>query len=215
MADRADRPGHIVEISDALGRDVDKAKEGKLKKALPIEAFMSQGALDELATRQKAKDTPVRADSLRAISPAEAQRRRTFGGEGLPDLPQVRRVIPAPFQRPSATIAERHGKTWRTLFARQIVAGDTVPDVGVVSVVKSEVVHQPRGVVLGYELRQPHQYAEKRWYDMGSPILGDEHNAQLDEEVAVGLAVVVFGAEQVKAFREDDEVQVFRNHEEQ
>lgn len=212
----ADKPGHIVEISDALGRDVDKAREGKLKKALPIEAFMSQGALDELAARQRPKTEPVRADQLQAISPVEAARRRTFSGESLPEgIPQVRRVIPAPFRRPSATIGSNHGKTWRTLTADKIRTGDIVPDLGEVSVVREEVVRRPKGEVLGFELRS-RGGAGRLWHKGGQAVLGEARNAELDEPVAVGVAILVFGAQdQVKAFREYDEVQVFRKHEDE
>ena len=207
----ADKPGHIIEISDALGRDVDKAKAGKLKQDLPIEAFMTDAALSELAARNKPAEA-VHAENLTAISPAEARRRQTFNGETLPDTPQVRRVIPAPFKRPSMT-AGSHGKTWRHIRADKIRPDDIIPDIGLVTAVKEETVYSTRGEILGVEKLENGDFQlPTDWTQLGGKVIdfGD-----LSEKVAVGLAVVVIGVEgQVKAFRESDEVQVFRKHDE-
>lgn len=210
MADRADRPGHIIEISDALGRDVDKAKEGKLKKELPIEAFMTDAALSELAARSKT-DEPVHAENLTAISTAEARKRQTFGGDTIPDHPQVRRVIPAPFQRPSIT-AGSHGKSWRYLKATQVEKDDIIPDIGLVTDVREETVYRTRAEVLGLTKEYLSGLPPMNTILAGKQV---DPVVSMDEKIAVGLAVVVFGAgDQVRAFREDDDVRVFRKHEE-
>lgn len=206
MADRADRPGHVVEISDALGRDVDRAKAGTLKKALPVEAFMTDKALAELEQRNRPE--VVHAENLTAISPAEARRRRTFGGETLPDMPQVRRVVPAPFRRPSIT-AGGHGKSYRFIRADKIREGDIIPDIGLVREVRTETVYRSRGEVIGVwdtddGLPTLPTTLDGKQFDFGS----------LDEKVAVGIALLVIGVEgQLKAFREGDDVNVFRKHE--
>jgi hypothetical protein len=127
----ADKPGHILEIPDSLGRDVDRAKEGKIAPP-PMEAFMSDAALEQVEAQSTAAAAPVHAESLQPITQAEAGRRTTFGGETLPGLPSTRRVIPAPFRRPSINISH-HGRTWQPCRAEEIVPGDTVPGVGVVA----------------------------------------------------------------------------------
>lgn len=123
----SDKPAHILEIPESLGRDVDKAREGKLKNALPVEAFLSEGALAEAERNTQA--LPVHQEDLIPISPAEAASRTTFNGEGMPGLPKLRRVIPAPFSRDRVDLT-RHGRTWQTCRADEVAAGDMVVDVG-------------------------------------------------------------------------------------
>lgn len=125
----SDRPAHIIEIPDSLGRDVDKAREGKLKGTLPVEAFMSEEAVAQVAEQTAVASAPVHAEDMRAISPAEAASRSTFNGETLPGHPVPRRVIPAPFQRPRIAI-DHHGRDWTTCRAEKIEEGDMVVDVG-------------------------------------------------------------------------------------
>jgi hypothetical protein len=125
----SDKPAHIIEIPDSLGRDVDKAREGKLKGTLPIEAFMSEGAIEQVTAQTAAASAPVHAEDLRAISPAEAATRSTFNGETLPGHPVPRRVIPAPFQRPRIAI-DHHGRGWVTCAVEKIAEGDMVVDIG-------------------------------------------------------------------------------------
>lgn len=130
----ADKPAHIIEISDALGRDVDKAKAGKLKHELPVEAFMSEEAISQVAQQSAAAAAPVHAEDLRMITRAEAARRSTFNGETLPGHPVPRRVIPEPFQRPFANLVSvegpTHGRDWTTCQVELVTEGDMVVDVG-------------------------------------------------------------------------------------
>jgi hypothetical protein len=128
-----DKPAHILEISDALGRDVDRARAGTLKRALPVEAFMSDASLNE-AERSMAA-LPVHQGDLVPISPAEAASRTTFDGESLPSLPKLRRVIPEPFRRERVSL-DRHGRAWQNCRADLVAKGDVVPGVG--RVVKTE-----------------------------------------------------------------------------
>lgn len=125
----SDKPAHVLEISDSLGRDVDKARAGKLKGALPVEAFLSDAALDQQAAATRAAMAPVHAADLVPITKAEAQRRVTFDGETLPRVPATRRVIPEPFQRPRFDL-DRHGRAWTTCPVEAIEAGDMVVDLG-------------------------------------------------------------------------------------
>jgi hypothetical protein len=139
-----DKPGHIIEISDALGRDVDKAKAGTLKAELPVEAFMTEGALEQVTAASAADLVP--AESLVPISREEALRRETFDGQTLPtSLPTMRRVRPAPFRRERISI-EHHGRSWQRCPADVVTAGDTVPGVGLVTA--TELVTR-RGTVSG------------------------------------------------------------------
>jgi len=140
----AEKPAHILEIPDSLGRDVDAYREGRLKEAPPAEAFMPDAVLDQVE-RNTAKAAPVHAGDLKPISSAEAARRRTFNGETLPSMPVTRRVIPEPFRKPRISI-EHHGRSWQPCQAGRVEPGDTVPDVGLVTAVRTEVV---RGTVAG------------------------------------------------------------------
>lgn len=130
----SDKPAHIIDIPDSLGRDVDKAREGRLRGTLPVEAFMSEQAIAEVAEQTAAASAPVHAEDLRAISPAEAAARSTFNGETLPGHPVPRRVLPAPFQRPRVSLVSvdgpTHGRAWVSCRAEQIEEGDVVVDVG-------------------------------------------------------------------------------------
>lgn len=125
----SDRPAHIIEIPDSLGRDVDKARAGKLKGTLPVEAFMSEDSIAQAEQQTAAASAPVHAEDLRPISRAEAATRSTFNGETLPSHPVPRRVLPAPFQRPRIAI-EHHGRSWTTCPAEKITEGDMVVDIG-------------------------------------------------------------------------------------
>ena len=129
-----DRPAHILEIPDSLGRDVDKAREGKLKGTLPVEAFLSDAALGQQEAATRAAMAPVHAEDLRPITKAEAARRTTFDGEHLPKVPATRRVIPEPFQRPRVSLVSvegpTHGRAWTSCAADKIAEGDMVVDIG-------------------------------------------------------------------------------------
>ena len=94
----------MLSIPDSLGRDLDKAAAGKIP-APPIEAFMSDAALEQVARNTAASGAPVHAEDLRPISAAEAAARTTFDGERLPSLPATRRVIPPPFRRDRSPVA--------------------------------------------------------------------------------------------------------------
>jgi hypothetical protein len=130
----SDKPAHVIEIPDSLGRDVDKARAGKLKGTLPVEAFMSEESVAQVAEQSAAASAPVHAGDLRAISPAEAARRSTFNGETLPGHPVPRRVIPEPFQRPRVSLVSvdgpTHGRAWVSCPAEKITEGDMVVDIG-------------------------------------------------------------------------------------
>lgn len=202
----ADKPGHMIEIPDSLGRDVDKVREGKLKGTIPVEAFMSDAALAQVEKQTREAAAPVHAESLQPISHAEALRKRTFNGETLPDFPQTRRVIPPPFQRPRIN-AGRHGKTWQYCSASEVQPGDLVPGVGTVETVDEQVVYATREDILG-------DLALSTIVD-GAEVTVTREQAQvmgiLDEQVAVGTAVVLTGqGGNVKALRPGDQVQVFR-----
>jgi hypothetical protein len=122
-----DRPAHILEIPDSLGRDVDAYREGRTTHAPPIEAFMSEESLEAVAAATQ--NAAVHQENMVPITAAEAARRTTFDGEHLPRVPSTRRVIPAPFRRESFNL-DRHGRSWQPTRADAVVAGDVVPGVG-------------------------------------------------------------------------------------
>jgi hypothetical protein len=147
----ADRPQHILEIPESLGRDVDRYREGR-GEAPPMEAFMSDATLEAAEQATAAAAAPVHAEQLVPISAAEAARRTTFDGETLPRLPRPARVIPAPFRRDRISI-DRHGRAWATVPARLVAAGDVVPGIGRVTenraVTRYETVAGVPGVATG------------------------------------------------------------------
>ena len=120
----ADRPGHILEIPESLGRDVDRYREGR-GAAPPVEAFMSDAALEQAGRQTAAAAEPVHAEDLVPITKAEAASRVTFDGEHLPRVPATRRVIPAPFRRPRFDL-DRHGRSWASCRADAVEEGDMV-----------------------------------------------------------------------------------------
>lgn len=141
MADKDDRPGGVLEISPAVARDMEKAKEGKIP-APPIEAFMSDDMVNQIEDASAAKAQPVHAETLRPITRGEAQRRTTFDGTTLPSMPAPRRVVPPPFRRPSVS-GGTHGKTWQNVRADQVGPGDILPDVGLVTSVGEDTEYWP------------------------------------------------------------------------
>lgn len=138
----SDKPGHILEIPDSLGRDVDRFRAGD-GPAPPVEAFMSEAALEEVARNTDAAAT-VREQDLVPITKAEAARRVTFDGESLPRVPSARRVLPAPFRRERVDLT-RHGRAWTTCRADQVTPGDVVPDVGRIESAETVRRFEPAG----------------------------------------------------------------------
>lgn len=124
----------MITIPDSLGRDVDKAKAGKLKGPLAVEEFMTPGALEQVAAQTSR--AAVHAEDLRPISKAEAAARTTQHGDTLPSMPATRRVIPAPFKRPRIDM-DRHGRTWQRVLPDRVEPGDMVPGVGRVASVET------------------------------------------------------------------------------
>jgi hypothetical protein len=120
----SEKPAHIIEIPESLGRDVDRFRAGK-GPAPDVEAFMSPAALEQVERQTRAASAPVHAEDLVPITKAEAARRTTFDGERLPKMPASRRVIPAPFQRPRFDL-DRHGRDWTTCPAEDVKEGDMV-----------------------------------------------------------------------------------------
>jgi hypothetical protein len=126
-----DKPAHILEIPDSLGRDVDRFREGS-GPAPPMEAFMSDASLEQARTATAAQVAPVHQQDLVPITAAEATARTTFNGTSLPKHPVPRRVIPAPFRRDRIAISH-HGRAWTTCLAREVAPGDVVPEVGLIT----------------------------------------------------------------------------------
>jgi len=166
----ADRPQHILEIPDSLGRDVDRHRAGD-GPAPPMEAFLSDGALEAASQATAAATAPVREQDLVPISKAEAARRTTFGGEHLPDLPRTRRVLPVPFRR-DRIAAGRHGRAWVTCAAGQLEPGDIVPGVGrLVSAVRQTGYAEAPGVVTGMCIYIKGAGGIERVLDPAEPVL--------------------------------------------
>ncbi len=203
-----DKPGHILEIPDSLGRDVDKAKAGKLKADLPVEAFMSDAALEQVTRQSQQRAEAVHAETMIPISRAEAAARTTFtrDGEQVPVVPAVRRVIPPPFRRPRIE-AGQHGKTWQMAKASTLREGDIIPDIGRLELAEERTVYARREDVLAGT-----PWANPVTAGPGNTLPVQPH--EVADFVAIGLVVLVRGAGgAVRAYRESDDVRVFRKAE--
>jgi hypothetical protein len=169
-----DKPAHILEISDSLARDVDKAKAGKLKHDLPVEAFMSQEVIAEVTANSAAAAAPLRAENLKMITAGEAAARNTFNGQTLPRHAVPRRVIPEAFQRPRFDL-DRHGRTWDDCRVEDVVEGDVVPDVGRLAcdpetVTRYETIAGVQGVATGVKVILTGIAGNRVAFDPGSPV---------------------------------------------
>lgn len=149
-----ERPDHILEIPDSLGRDVDAWREGR-REAPDMEAFMSDRSLEMVEQQTAQAAAAVPAESLTAISPAQAAEMTRFDGETMPNLPRTRRVIPAPFARQRISITH-HGRRWMPCAAGDVQVGDTVPGIGLVTarqvVRRTEAVAGTSGVTTGMKV---------------------------------------------------------------
>jgi hypothetical protein len=166
----ADKPAHIIEIPDSLGRDVDKFREGK-GPAPDISAFMSDASLEEAARNTAA--APVHAEDLVPITRAEAARRVTFDGEHLPRAPAARRVLPPPFRRPRFDL-DRHGRQWVTCRADEVATGDMVTDLGRVATVETvlryETVAGIPDVAVGMKVILTGVAGNRAVFEPGTPV---------------------------------------------
>lgn len=186
-----------LHISDAMGRDIDKG----LAKDRDITDFLPDHVNQALWDAQH--PGPVHAENLVPISKEEARRRTTFNGEEMPRFPATRRVIPAPFKRDRIT-GGSHGKAWTTIAAAGIVAGDIIPEVGLVTDREERIVYTTRTAV---SEGLPWQSAVIALPGNTLPVPPE----QAAEMVALGVVIVVLGAggnartydpgAEVKAFR--------------
>jgi hypothetical protein len=134
--------GKFLPISDAMARDLDNGKADNRA----LDDFLPDSVLQSMKDAQDAQGT-VHAEDLVPISKAEAARRTMFDGEHLPAAPATRRVIPAPYRR-DRVIGGKHGKKWNEVRANQILKGDIIPDVGLVTEVEGTVRYETRGEIL-------------------------------------------------------------------
>lgn len=158
----------------------DKLQSGK---DVAIEELISESTLEADAAAKARRSAPVHAGALKPISKAEAARRTTFDGQSLPRLPSTRRVIPEPFRRPviSLSLPWEPKKVWSYVRADQVLAGDIVPDIGLVQ----SVSQTTRREVLA------------------TPVMGWT-------DVAVGTDVTITGPERYVTVDATDQVRVFR-----
>lgn len=141
---------NIPYMTDNMKRALDKGKD------LPIEQLVSDKGLAAIEAARARRAAPVHAENLVPISKqAAAQRTQLTRGGPLPAMPATRRVIPRPFQRPRIVVSAHggHGKTWQSVPAEDIAAGDIIPDLGEVvdkqEVIRREEVSGVRNVATG------------------------------------------------------------------
>jgi hypothetical protein len=114
-------------VAEALDKGVD----------VPLEAMVSGPAQEMLEDRIAERNRPLRMENLIPVPKGDPRvAPPALDGRTLPRVPQMRRVIPAPYQRPSATIRQDHGRSWQELAAREVAEGDIVTGIGRVTVVQ-------------------------------------------------------------------------------
>jgi hypothetical protein len=182
-------PDRAAELLDA-GRDV------------PLEALVSDKALEGFAAHVAKQAEPVHAEDLIPVSRNDPRiAGPSFGnGSTLPNVPKMRRVIPAPFQRPSIHI-DHHGKTWQRKLVTALKAGDIVPDVGRLAFDPFRVVRYRKRSELTASLMPPAWQKE---------LSADSDVQAGDVDVAVGVEYLLRGIDgKTRCYREGDQVRVF------
>lgn len=139
---------------------VDNLRKGR---NVPIEELAGPDAPAILDEARRRKEAPIHAENLTAISKEQAALMRNFNPSGAPDgntmpnFPAQRRIIPAPFNRPSISLTTRPGdrRTWQTVRADKVREGEIVVDLGlVVSIVLRTRYEEIAGVraATGFEV---------------------------------------------------------------
>lgn len=184
-----------LQISDALGRDIDSGKAANRDFADFLPDQVAQEIYDA------SRPGPVRAENLVPISKAEARRRTTFDGESMPRFPATRRVIPAPYQR-DRVVGGSHGKSWTTVIAGAVKVGDIITDIGLVTERREVTVYATRGhVEQGVARNHPLVRSDGKMPEGYDP----------DDLVAIEPAFVITGAGgNVRVYRYQADVKVFR-----
>lgn len=136
-------PDKVAEHLDA-GHDV------------PLEAMVSDAAMEKFEDHVRRQAEPVHAEDLIPVARNDPRIQGPAPGNGevLPKVPVRRRVIPAPFRRPSIHI-DHHGKSWQVRHAESVKAGDIVPDVGRVAAAELKTLYRRRIDVLSFEEMGP------------------------------------------------------------
>lgn len=169
-------------IPDKIARKLDEGKD------VPIEELVGEAAAEQMADRQAHRSDPVRMSDLTAVAkgdPRIAGHMDFANGATVPQVPQVRRVIPEPFRRPSIGLVANHGKSWQRVRARQVAIGDVVAEFGRVVVKREETRYESRASLLG-------QYALP--LEPGDVVLPGELEMQVevpDVPVAVGIDIIL------------------------
>jgi hypothetical protein len=176
---------------------VDKIRKGK---SVPLEE-VSAAAAEYLGVERERRSAPVHAENLRPISRATAkslvegsagpavESELGMHGRGLPNFPSTRRVIPAPFQRPSVT-GGQHGMTWQTDVASRIAEGDMVMGIGrVITRLPDQTRYSTYGDVVG-ELPGLTSEERERPVAVGTDVVcvnvvGDSYNVDVRAEVSI------------------------------
>lgn len=157
---------------------------------VPLEALVSEPALEQAEEAAHKKASPVHAEDLIAVPKGHPVTQTIHDGMSVPKMPVTRRVIPAPFRRPSIHI-DHHGKSWQLLPVTTVKPGDIMPDVGKVAGVSTRVRYRTRGDILGIDVA-------------GSDL------SPLDTPVAIGVDVVLTGVSgEEHLIAEGERVRVF------
>jgi hypothetical protein len=115
---------------------------------VPIEAMVSGAAMEHLEDRLNASKAPIHYEDLTPVMKGDPRiQPPRLNGVDLPKVPQMRRVIPPPFQRPRLDISHTTRK-WTRTRADQVQCDDIVVDIGKVMDVAHRTEHKLRSELL-------------------------------------------------------------------
>lgn len=191
---------------------VDSLRKGK---DVPLEAISEAAAEmkeDHLAKRK----APVHAEDLRPITKAQAASMVSGTTDGklqhgvMPRAPASRRVIPAPFRRPSISmqLPWEPRPVWGYCRADQVQAGDIVPDLGKVVGTDSRIRYADAAEQVPVTVKAAEPIVVQEWDADTSALLLEAYGSH---KVAVGYEILLTGAGgKVLALDAQEEVRVFR-----
>ncbi len=179
----------------------EKLRDGK---DVPLEEI-SSAAAEMKDTREASRSVPLRGETLRPVSRAQANTLMTGNPEGLlqrgsvPRAPVTRRVIPPPFRRESISIRVpgEPQPQWHNLKASQVREGYIVPGVGRVVSIRTGVRYAEAGEMVPVTLHTG-EAAEVKAVLLDGYTEADYHSLVEEfgsEQVAVGTDIVLTGPE--------------------
>jgi hypothetical protein len=162
--------------------------------------MVSEKAMEQFEDHVRRQAEPVHAEDLIPVARNDPRIQGPAPGNGsvLPKVPVRRRVIPAPFKRPSIHI-DHHGKSWQVKHVESVQAGDIVPDVGRVAKAEQRTRYVRMSEVMRLEDLQLHALNPHKQVAVGLEVVltgidGREHLFEPSQRIRVFTAEEHAGA---------------------